>query len=186
MQLLVSELQLKTELVKQKTIAMEVRAAKRKWMVELNIAEKKAKLLSNQLEASELVFMQQLFGSFPTAVAVEVQAKTVRDIAKEEKYWSSLSRNDQKDLVHCVGVQARRELLVPLPEKVKDPSKPGSMWGVCAYDIHDHSAIRGILLRMYNAQQKKKTMVTVRGGGGQRSIFECPGFIVAVNPRSNT
>ena len=47
MQLLVSELQLKTELVKQKTIAMEVRAAKRNGLVELDIAERKGKVKLN-------------------------------------------------------------------------------------------------------------------------------------------
>ena len=80
--------------------------------------------------------------------------------------------------MHRVGVQARKEQLVPLPEKVKELSIHCTMWDVSAYDVHDHSAIRGILLRMYNAQQKKTTVAA----RGQRGIFECPGFVVNVNP----
>ena len=180
LQLKVSDSQLKTEMAKQKTFAMEVLAAKRKGLVELNISEKKAKLLLDQ-QASELLFMQhkqQMLGTLPTAVAVEVQAKTVRDIAKEENYWSSLSKRDQEDLVHRVGLQARKEQLVPLLEKVKELSIHCTMWDVSAYDVHDHSAIRGILLLTYKDLRKKTTVVptTVAGGGGQRGIFELPGF----------
>ena len=74
-----------------------------------------------------------------------------------------------------------------MPEKIDEKNSFGIIWKVHAYDVNQHSAIRGLLRRMHADMTKKAPRpVASQSTTRQQSIVELPAFVVTVTQRAPT
>ena len=170
------------ELIEKRALNGETPAAKAK--VELELIEKRALLLAADREA-ELAFIERkmrIETSTPPPTPPEGRApvpKTVRQIACEEDYWAALSTHLREELLCKAGKDTRKEQITPLPDKVKEKNSHGIIFEVYAYDLIEHSAIRGVLRRAYTDLTKKAPKpVPGRPSVRQQGITDLSGFIL--------
>jgi hypothetical protein len=202
-QLKAAEAQIKAAEAQQKTFAADLQTTQAKAGIEIDLMEKKNKFSSAERN-DELLFLQKkqklLAQAQPLqstqeqepvpqvqAPGLPPQPKTVRDIAQEEDYWHDLPDHMRDELVTRAGVNARKEHLVPMPDKVDQISSHGTIWKVYTYDINNHSAVRGILRRAYTDMIKKVSTSRLRKATNttrQRGINDLPGFTITVTPRT--
>jgi hypothetical protein len=202
-QLKAAEAQIKAAEAQQKTFAADLQTTQAKAGIEIDLMEKKNKFSSAERN-DELLFLQKkqklLAQAQPLqstqeqepvpqvhAPGLPPQPKTVRDIAQEEDYWHDLPTHMRDELVTRAGVNARKEHLVPMPDKVDQISSHGTIWKVYTYDINNHSAVRGILRRAYTDMIKKVPASRLRKATNttrQRGINDLPGFTITVTPRT--
>jgi hypothetical protein len=163
---------------------VELEAATAKAKVELELIEKRALHLAAEREA-ELAFIERkmrIETSTPPPTPPEGRApmpKTVRQIACEEDYWAALSTHLREELLCKAGKDTRKEQITPLPDKVKEKNSHGIIFEVYAYDLIEHSAIRGVLRRAYTDQTKKAPKpVPGRPSVRQQGITDLSGFIL--------
>ena len=213
-QLKAAEAQIKAAEAQQKTFAADLQTTQAKAGIEIDLIEKRADVEIKLVEKKhklfaterndELLFLQKkqklLAQAQPLqstqeqepvpqvqAPGLPPQPKTVRDIAQEEDYWHDLPDHMRDELVTRAGVNARKEHLVPMPDKVDQISSHRTTWKVHTYDINDHSAVRGILRRAYTDMIKKVSTSRLRKATNttrQRGINDLPGFTITVTPRT--
>ena len=159
------ELEFKEELAKRELSQKEELAR-----FELNQKEELAKRLTADREA-ELAFLAQKrqvmerplqlgLPGVPPPAPVEVpklvpQPKTIRDIAKEDYFWSNLSDYEREDLLRRASAYVTRLPVVPMPDKVKEMNSSKYLMEVNAYNMPDHSAVHCAVRRAYAELVKK-------------------------------
>ena len=83
------------------------------------------------------------------------QPKTIRDIAKEDYFWSNLSDYEREDLLRRASACVMRLPVVPMPDKVKEMNSSKYLMEVNAYNMPDHSAVHGAVRGAYAELVKK-------------------------------